>query len=197
MGRVQRYPKSYGVWRTATPSPTCHMHGPVGARCSFLASSLNVASTSDADLTSWGSMIQAKQTAHLAMLLVANAWWWRVQAMDRCHRIGQQKPVLVLRLATAHSVEGKLLKRARSKLALERLVIKKGAFLPGETVRIPRCQMHPGVSVLQSRAWMGIFSSFCFACCCGRVMPYTCEGRSSPLRARCMECNPQGSSLAD
>ncbi|BDA48761.1 probable global transcription activator SNF2L1 [Coccomyxa sp. Obi] len=56
-----------------------------------------------------------------------------LQAMDRCHRIGQQKPVLVLRLATAHSVEGKLLKRARSKLALERLVIKKGAFLPGET----------------------------------------------------------------
>ncbi len=59
------------------------------------------------------------------------------QAMDRCHRIGQQKPVLVLRLATAHSVEGKLLKRARSKLALERLVIKKGAFLPGETVSSP------------------------------------------------------------
>ena len=51
------------------------------------------------------------------------------QAMDRCHRIGQTKPVLVLRLATAHSVEGRLLKRARSKLALERLVIKKGAFL--------------------------------------------------------------------
>jgi ATP-dependent DNA helicase len=49
--------------------------------------------------------------------------------MDRCHRIGQTKPVLVLRLATAHSVEGRLLKRARSKLALERLVIKKGAFL--------------------------------------------------------------------
>lgn len=51
------------------------------------------------------------------------------QAMDRCHRIGQTKPVLVFRLATAHSVEGRLLKRARSKLALERLVIKKGAFL--------------------------------------------------------------------
>ena len=31
--------------------------------------------------------------------------------MDRCHRIGQQKPVLVLRLATAHSVEGKMLRR--------------------------------------------------------------------------------------
>eukprot|EP00884_Botryococcus_braunii_P015366 jgi/Botrbrau1/2512/Bobra.0079s0004.1 len=51
------------------------------------------------------------------------------QAMDRCHRIGQQKPVLVFRLATAHSVEGKMLRRAASKLKLERLVIKKGAFL--------------------------------------------------------------------
>ncbi|KAK9839496.1 hypothetical protein WJX81_005727 [Elliptochloris bilobata] len=57
-----------------------------------------------------------------------------LQAMDRCHRIGQQKPVLVFRLATAQSVEGKLLRRANSKLALERLVIKKGAFLPGQEV---------------------------------------------------------------
>ena len=54
--------------------------------------------------------------------------------MDRCHRIGQRKPVLVFRLATALSVEGKLLKRANSKLALERLVIKKGAFLPGQVL---------------------------------------------------------------
>jgi SNF2 family DNA or RNA helicase len=51
--------------------------------------------------------------------------------MDRCHRIGQKKPVLVFRLATAHSVEGKMLRRAASKLKLERLVIKKGAFLAG------------------------------------------------------------------
>lgn len=48
--------------------------------------------------------------------------------MDRCHRIGQQKPVLVFRLATANSVEGKMLKRASEKMALERLVIKKGVF---------------------------------------------------------------------
>mmetsp|Transcript_16682 Transcript_16682/g.36078 ORF Transcript_16682/g.36078 Transcript_16682/m.36078 type:complete len:748 (+) Transcript_16682:1282-3525(+) len=51
-----------------------------------------------------------------------------MQAMDRCHRLGQSKPVLVFRLATAHSVEGKMLKRAGNKMALERLVIKKGAF---------------------------------------------------------------------
>lgn len=48
--------------------------------------------------------------------------------MDRCHRIGQHKPVLVFRLATAASVEDKMLARAASKLALERLVMKKGAF---------------------------------------------------------------------
>ena len=46
--------------------------------------------------------------------------------------------MLVLRLATSHSVEGRLLKRARSKLALERLVIKKGAFLHQE-VRARAC----------------------------------------------------------
>ena len=51
-----------------------------------------------------------------------------MQAMDRCHRIGQTKPVHVLRLATAHSVEGKMLARANSKLALEKLVITKGNF---------------------------------------------------------------------
>ncbi|GAX75958.1 hypothetical protein CEUSTIGMA_g3401.t1 [Chlamydomonas eustigma] len=51
-----------------------------------------------------------------------------LQAMDRCHRIGQVRPVLVFRLATAHSVEGKMLRRAADKMALERLVIKKGVF---------------------------------------------------------------------
>lgn len=55
-----------------------------------------------------------------------------MQAMDRAHRIGQKKPVLVLRLCTSDSVEIKLLKRATSKLALERLVIRKGAFLGAE-----------------------------------------------------------------
>ena len=42
-----------------------------------------------------------------------------MQAMDRVHRIGQTKPVHVYRLATANSVEGKMLSRAASKLKLE------------------------------------------------------------------------------
>jgi len=52
------------------------------------------------------------------------------QAMDRAHRIGQTRPVLVFRLATAHSVEGRLLQRANSKLMLERLVIKQVPSFP-------------------------------------------------------------------
>lgn len=36
--------------------------------------------------------------------------------------------MLVFRLATSHSVEGKMLRRACDKMALERLVIKKGVF---------------------------------------------------------------------
>lgn len=51
-----------------------------------------------------------------------------LQAMDRCHRIGQTKPVHVYRLATALSVEGRMLKRAFSKLKLEHVVIGKGQF---------------------------------------------------------------------
>lgn len=51
-----------------------------------------------------------------------------LQAMDRCHRIGQTKPVHVYRLATAQSVEGRILKRAFSKLKLEHVVIGKGQF---------------------------------------------------------------------
>ncbi|EPS73256.1 hypothetical protein M569_01495, partial [Genlisea aurea] len=51
-----------------------------------------------------------------------------LQAMDRCHRIGQTKPVHVYRLATAQSIEGRILKRAFGKLKLEHVVIGKGQF---------------------------------------------------------------------
>ena len=79
--------------------------------------------------------------------------------MDRCHRIGQQKPVLVLRLATSHSVEGRLLKRARSKLALERLVIKKGAFLHQE-VRAAAGR----VQLAWATSWLAVRCAAVIAC---------------------------------
>ena len=74
--------------------------------------------------------------------------------MDRCHRIGQTRPVHVYRLATSNSVEvwleaglqtlawlylaasvlitllsqGRIIKRAFGKLKLEHVVIGKGQF---------------------------------------------------------------------
>uniref|UniRef100_A0A0E0M1S1 Chromatin-remodeling complex ATPase n=1 Tax=Oryza punctata TaxID=4537 RepID=A0A0E0M1S1_ORYPU len=51
-----------------------------------------------------------------------------LQAMDRCHRIGQTHPVHIYRLATSHSVEGRIIKKAFGKLRLEHVVIGKGQF---------------------------------------------------------------------
>ena len=51
-----------------------------------------------------------------------------LQAMDRAHRIGQTRPVIVYRLATRGTVEEVLLTKAESKRKLEKLVIQKGKF---------------------------------------------------------------------
>ncbi|KAL5114624.1 putative ATPase [Pleosporales sp. CAS-2024a] len=49
-----------------------------------------------------------------------------VQAMDRAHRIGQTRNVIVYRFATRNTVEQKLLENAEAKRRLEKLVIRKG-----------------------------------------------------------------------
>lgn len=51
-----------------------------------------------------------------------------LQAMDRVHRIGQTKPVLVFRLVTGDTIEQTLLERAKEKLELGNLVIENGRF---------------------------------------------------------------------
>lgn len=51
-----------------------------------------------------------------------------LQAQDRVHRIGQTKPVMIYRLVTANTIEGKIIERASSKRKLEKLVIHKGKF---------------------------------------------------------------------
>jgi ATP-dependent DNA helicase len=51
-----------------------------------------------------------------------------LQAQDRCHRIGQTKPVRVFRLLTTNSVERKIWQTAQKKLQLEKLIIHKGNF---------------------------------------------------------------------
>ncbi len=49
-----------------------------------------------------------------------------LQAMDRAHRIGQTKQVVVFRFVTEHAVEEKVLERAAQKLRLDQLVIQQG-----------------------------------------------------------------------
>lgn len=51
-----------------------------------------------------------------------------LQAMDRAHRIGQTRPVIVYRFATRGTVEEMLLGKAEGKRRLEKLVIQKGKF---------------------------------------------------------------------
>ncbi|XP_063900236.1 lymphoid-specific helicase-like isoform X2 [Zophobas morio] len=51
-----------------------------------------------------------------------------LQAQDRCHRIGQKKPVLVYRFVTDKSVEITLLNRAQAKRRLEKAVFHKAKF---------------------------------------------------------------------
>uniref|UniRef100_A0A6B2KWZ2 Uncharacterized protein n=1 Tax=Arcella intermedia TaxID=1963864 RepID=A0A6B2KWZ2_9EUKA len=51
-----------------------------------------------------------------------------LQAQDRAHRIGQNKLVLVLRIVTVNSVEGKMLERANWKLDMDNKVIKAGKY---------------------------------------------------------------------
>lgn len=49
-----------------------------------------------------------------------------LQAMDRAHRIGQTKQVVVYRLVTENAIEEKVLERAAQKLRLDQLVIQQG-----------------------------------------------------------------------
>ncbi|MEQ2178694.1 hypothetical protein GOODEAATRI_016742, partial [Goodea atripinnis] len=48
---------------------------------------------------------------------------------DRCHRIGQTKPVVVYRLVTANTIDQKILERASAKRKLEQMVIHKSEWL--------------------------------------------------------------------
>ncbi|ORY68776.1 SWI/SNF family of DNA-dependent ATPase [Pseudomassariella vexata] len=54
-----------------------------------------------------------------------------LQAMDRAHRIGQTKQVVVYRFVTEHAIEEKVLERAAQKLRLDQLVIQQGRAHPG------------------------------------------------------------------
>ena len=52
-----------------------------------------------------------------------------LQAQDRCHRIGQTKPVVVYRLLTANTVDQRIVERATEKRRLEKMIIHRGKLL--------------------------------------------------------------------
>lgn len=52
------------------------------------------------------------------------------QAMDRAHRLGQTKQVTVYRLITQHSIEERILQRAKEKSEIQRMVISGGNLKP-------------------------------------------------------------------
>ena len=51
-----------------------------------------------------------------------------LQAMDRVHRIGQKRPVIVYRLVSRDTIESRIIEKADFKRRLERVVIEKGKF---------------------------------------------------------------------
>eukprot|EP00794_Sanderia_malayensis_P020104 gene20104-22075_t len=52
------------------------------------------------------------------------------QAMDRAHRLGQTKQVIVYRLVTRGSIEERILQRAKEKSEIQKIVISGGHFKP-------------------------------------------------------------------
>ncbi|KAE8747191.1 hypothetical protein FOCC_FOCC006058 [Frankliniella occidentalis] len=51
-----------------------------------------------------------------------------LQAQDRCHRIGQTRPVVVYRFVTAGTVDERIVVRAAAKRKLEKIIIHKGNY---------------------------------------------------------------------
>ena len=51
-----------------------------------------------------------------------------LQAIDRAHRIGQRKQVIIYRLVTEGSVEEKIVERAARKLKVDHLIMQKGNY---------------------------------------------------------------------
>nr|XP_018902642.1 PREDICTED: lymphocyte-specific helicase-like [Bemisia tabaci]XP_018902643.1 PREDICTED: lymphocyte-specific helicase-like [Bemisia tabaci]XP_018902644.1 PREDICTED: lymphocyte-specific helicase-like [Bemisia tabaci]XP_018902645.1 PREDICTED: lymphocyte-specific helicase-like [Bemisia tabaci] len=60
-----------------------------------------------------------------------------LQAQDRCHRIGQTRPVVVYRFVTAGTVDEKIVEVAGRKRKLEKLVIQDGTFINPSSIMKP------------------------------------------------------------
>ena len=87
-----------------------------------------------------------------------------LQAMDRAHRIGQTKQVVVYRFVTDESVEEKVLERAAQKLRLDQLVIQEGRAQQAVKAQASKDEMlsmiqHGANKVLQKTGASGYMES--------------------------------------
>lgn len=63
-----------------------------------------------------------------------SAWWnasVEEQAMDRVHRIGQTKPVRVVRMVSSNSIENRILEIQEAKQALGKGALRKVLYCRG------------------------------------------------------------------
>ncbi|XP_022907582.2 lymphoid-specific helicase-like [Onthophagus taurus] len=70
-----------------------------------------------------------------------------LQAQDRCHRIGQTKPVMVYSLITKNTIDEKIVSLGHVKRRLEKIVIKDGKFSNANTSNY-RIDLHELKSML-------------------------------------------------
>nr|XP_019956772.1 PREDICTED: SWI/SNF-related matrix-associated actin-dependent regulator of chromatin subfamily A member 5 isoform X1 [Paralichthys olivaceus] len=64
-----------------------------------------------------------------------------LQAMDRAHRIGQQKQVRVFRFITENTVEERIVERAEMKLRLDSIVIQQGRLVDPNANKLGKDEM--------------------------------------------------------
>ncbi|KAH6690497.1 SNF2 family domain-containing protein [Plectosphaerella plurivora] len=87
-----------------------------------------------------------------------------LQAMDRAHRIGQTKQVVVYRFVTDNAIEEKVLERAAQKLRLDQLVIQQGRAQQAAKAAANKDELlhmiqHGAENVFQSKGASGSLAS--------------------------------------
>ena len=87
-----------------------------------------------------------------------------LQAMDRAHRIGQTKQVVVFRFVTEQAIEEKVLERAAQKLRLDQLVIQQGRAQQAAKAATSKDELlnmiqHGAEKVFESQGATGVLGS--------------------------------------
>ena len=58
--------------------------------------------------------------------------FFHLPPQDRCHRIGQTRPVVIFRLVTKNTIDESIVQRAQAKRAIEKLVVHEDKFKSGQ-----------------------------------------------------------------